>query len=298
MDVLMDLTINKVTHHIWAAVYDGINLTQSFALSILNLLIVLELINEALNIASGKEFKLPEKLLTLALICCLIYGFPQLASGIWKAAEYAGNFLSENFTILTSHTKKTMDEATEAMNSLLPGGSLISKLKVFISTFPIILGLGISHILIGLSLIIILIFIAGAYTSLALTLWVGPVFIVFLMSPITRGIGVNWFNHILSYLLMIPMFGITLQICYNIYLDILAQSLTIIIGSTELRSGLGFGNLLMMIVAPLLCSGIVFHVPRIVSGLTHSMGATSVSATSQGVATSTGAVMATGKLIK
>ena len=247
------------------AVFPYIGSTCLVGGSILAFLLLLELLSEALDLSTGRGFKLDKRLVMLLFCAAFITLYPQLANGIWTSAmNTAAGCTSELAKIGKMYEEsmrnimqtKMMDNALSQM----PGGAIISLFKIGDS-----IGFSIAQIIMMLSNILLFIMVIGAFAALGIVIIVGPIFIAFLMNSATRGIFLSWVRCVLSYFIMIPMMHWALAISAKIYFSAAGMQMTA-------QGGVGFSHILALTIGPLVGLGIILHVPKIVAALIGGSG--------------------------
>jgi len=241
-----------------------------FGGSLFILLIVIEVLKEAIDISSGKGVDLGRKLILILCVGTILLNFNGLSNGIYSGAMNAGKDILPRFEDVNNWINEGYERGVEDQRASVEldrssGSSLTS---FFLSIVLAILS-GLGLLLIYLAMILILVFIAGAYASLALTLVMGPVFIAMFVSPELRGTGVKWTIILLSVFLMIPAYIMIMKITASLY----SGSVNISTGISPSRSMSNtVESIGMLMVNPLLTFGLIFSVSKIVGSITGSAG--------------------------
>ena len=244
-----------------------------FGGSLFILLIVIEILKEAVDISSGKGVDLGRKLILILCVGTILLNFNGLSKGIYSGAMNAGKDILPRFEDVNNWINEGYERGVEDQRASVEldrssGGSLTSFFLAIV--LAILSGLGL--LLIYIAMIIILVFIAGAYASLALTLVMGPVFIAMFVSPELRGTGVKWTIILLSVFLMIPAYIMIMKITASLY----SGSVNINTGIPGSSSSRSMSNTIesigMLMVNPLLTFGLIFSVSKIVGSITGSAG--------------------------
>ncbi len=241
-----------------------------FAGSLFILLIVIEILREAIDISSGKGVELGRKFILILCVGTILMNFNILSKGIYSGAMNAGKDILPRFEEVNNWINEGYERGVEDQRASVEldknsGGSLTS---FFLSIVLAILS-GLGLLLIYIAMILILVFIAGAYASLALTLVMGPVFIAMFISPELRGTGVKWTVILLSVFLMIPAYIMIMKITASLY----SGSVNINTGGAASRNMSNtIESIGMLMVNPLLTFGLIFSVSKIVGSITGSAG--------------------------
>ena len=254
--------IQQIIDIIHQVVWSYTSSAQVTGYSILAFLLALELMTQAFDLAAGRGFKLDKILVTWLFAAAFITLYSgRLDDAIWSAAQAMGQECINGFTDIKESILLQQQAAGQAM-AIAFGGSIISAIKGL--PFMIMFGMGI--LVMMLALLVIYVMLAGAFASLAFVIVLGPIFIPFLLHPVTRGLFMNWVGALLSFLLTIPMLGWAIRITVNVFFDAANTTMLSFTGSS------GPSHLLTLLVGPITCIGIAFHVPKIAQSLIGGSG--------------------------
>ncbi len=241
--------------------------------SVFFLLIVIEILKEAIDITNGQGVNLGKKLILILFIGTILLNFNGLSKEIYSGAVIVGKEMVPRFEEVNNWINEGYERGVEGQRASLEldresGGSLTG---FFLSVVLAILS-GLGLLFIYLAMVLILVFIAGAYASLALTLVIGPVFIAMFLSPDLRGSGIKWAVILLSVFLTIPAYMMIMKITASLY----SGSVDINNSTIDDPSSRSMSNTIesigIMMVNPLLTFGLIFSVSKIVGSLTGSAG--------------------------
>jgi type IV secretory pathway VirB6-like protein len=251
--------IIEVIHNVtWP--YIGPSQTTGYA--IISFLLALELLSQAFDLATGRGFKLDKILVTCLFAAAFVTLYPRLANGVWSAANSMGQECINGFSDIKQNILEQQKSAAYAMALQSASGGIFGAIKAI--PYMIMFGLGI--IIMMLALLVIYVMLAGAFASLAFVLVLGPIFISFILHPVTRGLFMNWVGATMSFLLTIPMLGWAIAITVNIFFKSANTAMLSFTGSE------GPSQLLSLLVGPITCIGIAFHVPKIAQSLIGGSG--------------------------
>jgi type IV secretory pathway VirB6-like protein len=251
--------IIEVIHNVtWP--YIGASQTTGYA--IISFLLALELLSQAFDLATGRGFKLDKILVTCLFAAAFVTLYPQLANGVWSAATSMGKECINGFSDIKQNILDQQKSAAQAMAIQSASYGIFGAIKAL--PFMIMFGMGI--IVMMLALLVIYVMLAGAFASLAFVLVLGPIFISFFLHPVTRGLFMNWVGATISFLLTIPMLGWAIAITVNIFFKSANTAMLSFTGSQ------GPSQLLTLLVGPITCIGIAFHVPKIAQSLIGGSG--------------------------
>ena len=254
-------SISQVVNIIHQVVWDHIGSAQLTGGAILTFLLALEIMGEAFDLSTGRGFKLDKRLVTWVFCAAFIGAYPQVANGIWSAATALGAQCFDGFTDIKQNILNQQEMASRAIAMNMMGGIL-----AVVRAIPAMIMFGLGILLMMVALMIIYVMLAGAFAALAFVIVLGPVFIPFMLNSITRGLFMHWVSSILSFFLMIPMYGWAITITVNIFFD---AANTTMLSFTGMPNG---SHLLTLILGPFTCIGIAMHVPKIAHSLLGGSG--------------------------
>ncbi len=241
--------------------------------SLFVLLIVIEIVREAIDITNGKGINLGKKFILIFFIGTILLGYNSLSNNIYKGIVSAGKEIIPRFEDVNDWIDKGYKQGIENHRASIEldrksGGDLAQLMLSVV--LAILSGLGLLFVYI--TMVLILVFIAGAYASLSLTLVLGPVFIAMFVSPELRGTGVKWSVILLSVLLTVPAYIMIMKIAAtlcgsNSSVDISSSGK---VASRSMSNSIESIGILM--VNPLLTLGLVFSVSKIINSITGSAG--------------------------
>lgn len=244
-----------------------------FGGSVFILLIVIEILKEAVDITNGKGVNLGRKLILILFIGTIMLNFNGLSKEIYSGAVAAGTEMIPRFEEVNNWINEGYQRGVEGQRASLEldrksGGRLTS---FFLSIVLAILS-GLGLLFIYIAMVLILVFIAGAYASLALTLVFGPVFLAMFLSPELRGTGIKWVIILLSVFLTIPAYIMIMKITAALYSGSVNINSPVPDGTSSRSMSNTIESIGMMMVNPLLTFGLIFSVSKIVGSITGSAG--------------------------
>ena len=266
---MFDTSLSNIIELIRNAIFPHISSTVLIGGTILAFLLALEIISEALDLSTGRGFKLDKRMVMLLFCAAFITLYPQLADGIWASARHTAHgcttAIAELGTkyeqaILAIHNNHAANAAKTAAGGMFGGITSLISGDLFQG-----IGMTIGMLLVQLTYILLYVMVLGAFASLAIVIAIGPIFVAFLLNSSTRGIFMNWVRCILSYILMLPMLHWALKISADIFFD--AAKVTM--NST---GGFGFSHVLPLLIGPIMGIGIIMHVPKVTAALIGGSG--------------------------
>jgi hypothetical protein len=261
---------------------NGNSMIVDFAKAILALLIMFELLEEALDIASGRGFNLDKKLITYAIVFAFLIGYPRVSHGLWNTSQkitIVDKMHQGAIHLINKEVVKKANEFKNILKSANNGDILKNKIQMM-DTFLLINMFGINFI--GFIFL-------GIQLSFALTLYLGPLFIVFFMSPLFRNTGMTWINNTLSYFLALPISVLAVNIMAKIYLlatPIIMSELENKIQSKSIESTDLF--LLLLFLIPFLIVFVMISFIKVVMSLLGGSGGITGTQAAMGMGSSMG----------
>jgi len=219
-------------------------------------------ITEGLNIASGNQTELPRIMVKYLFIALLFTTWPWLADRLWYATVAAAQTFFPDMADLfgtvsiamtrmsgqsqaESHLRALITVVTNPFAAL--GTTVLNGLLIIIGMFTLFL-----------CYMLILINIAGSLTILAMNLVIGPVFFALAFDRDFRSIAVSWLTAALSYMLLMPLYGLALHMAASIA------------GAATPEQWTGFvsaGQIAAQLLGPFMALGIVFSTNKVISAL-------------------------------
>lgn len=182
----------------------------SLATALLGIFLMVEILKEAIDLASGRGFHLDKKLIMMLVAGIgVAAGFQSFARGIYNLMY---EYMSKEIHIISVIDEKLMKQVkiffktclNASMNFLNPSGMIGESLTY--------LGVLIGFMAIIAAIILIDVMILGAFVGLAFTLHAGPVFVVFLGLEETRSWFFTWLANLLSYFVQFFFMSMAIKI--------------------------------------------------------------------------------------
>ncbi len=241
--------------------------------SIFSLLIITEILREAINITTGKGVNLGPRLIAILFIGTILLNYNGISAGIYNGAVEMGKDIIPEFKEVNDWIEEGYRKGVENQEASqeLDNGSHGLLTGMFISLAIAVLS-GLGMLLIYIILILTIVLIGGAYASLALALTIGPVFIAMMVSDMFRQSGVKWILILVSYFLTVPLYVVVIKITAslysgNIFIGETGTSISPVPSMTNTVEKICF-----LLINPLISLGLVFSVSKIVRSVTGSAG--------------------------
>lgn len=271
-----------------------------FAGSIFVLLIVFEILREAIDISTGKGIKLAQKLIVISFVGTLLLGYGKISDKIYSAAKDIGETVITEFGTVGKNIEDSYMKGSERYDATLKkNGDEAGFIGGFFIGIVVAILSGISLMIIFFIMLLILIFVAGAYASLALILAIGPVFIAMLTSQEFRSIGIKWLLISLAYLIMIPVYVMVMKMMIQLY----GQNAynTGFLNPSSVSVSASIEQMILLMAGPFISLGLVLSVSRIVDqvvGSAGNIGETAVAAAAGTMYVSRAALKSASKSLK
>lgn len=222
--------------------------------------------NEAMDMAAGKGTNLPKLLLRWAVISAVLLAWPVMADNLYGAAmRLAAAIIPDSETVFLKLMEgyaamQGADQAAVAGQGLLGGlGSLAALPSALMMHQAAMVG----GLVAMACFLILLVSVAGIFMIFAMYLVMGPVFIALGMTDAFSGFMYKWIGVVLSFFLVIPLYGAALCI-------VLA-----VVGSTgfnlaNLQGLPSLDHVFNAVMGPILAVGLILAVNRVAGALTGS----------------------------
>jgi hypothetical protein len=224
-----------------------------------SLLLFKVFLQEGLQVAMGSRSELPKILVKYLFVAGMFSIWPQLSSNLFAGIRLlAVNFYPDLNGLLDAMagslgTLSASDEAAQNAQGLT--SAILGTLYNFtVGSLLSIVGM----LVVFLCWALVLVNIAGSLTILAMNLVLGPVFFALAFDRDFRGHAQKWLAAVLSYTLLIPLYGAALSV---------AGAIAGATASTNLF-GLPSGpQLLAQVIGPIMSVGVVFSTNKVVNAL-------------------------------
>ncbi|HOB54196.1 MAG TPA: type IV secretion system protein [Acidobacteriota bacterium] len=257
---------------IWQAIhgeaggYDIAGAFQDFGGILWQIMCLWAFAHEAIDMAMGKGTNLPKLLLRWAIISAVILAWPSMADHLYTAADnLAGAVipkLQDVFNLFktgycqmqnTDQTAVTQQGFLGLFSSIaaIPSAMMINQISTIGGAITIV------------CFAILLVSLAGVFMIFALYLIMGPVFIALGMTDTFSSFMYKWIGVVLSFFLVIPLYGAALAIIIALY----GSS---VINMANIQGLPSMDHVFNMIIGPILSVGLILGVNKVASTLTGS----------------------------
>jgi hypothetical protein len=233
-------------------------------------------LQEGIQIASGHHTELPRILVKYLFVAAMFAIWPQASNSIFTAVRALA-------TMFYPSLNELFDTMSEAMILMGGGQQAASNSQGLVSTvlgtvYNFTLGslfVGIGTIVLFLCYGLIMINIAGSLTIMAMNLVLGPVFFALAFDRDFRSHALHWFAAVLSYFMLIPLYGAALTVA------------AAIAGAAIPTNLFGFpsgAQVAAQVLGPLMAVGVVFSTNKIINALVGGAAGSGLGSMALGVA--------------
>lgn len=216
-------------------------------------------LQEGLQVATGHHSELARILVKYLFIAGMFAIWPQASTSIFSAISVLASTFYPSLDSLLDTMASSMGYMEGSAQAASNSQGLVSTVLGTLYNFT----LGSLFTLIGMIVLflcygLILVNIAGSLTILTMNLVLGPVFFALAFDRDFRGHAQKWFAAVLSYFMLIPLYGAALTVAATIAGAAVPANLF------GLPSG---AQVLAQVVGPLMAVGVVFSTNKIVNAL-------------------------------
>jgi hypothetical protein len=231
---------------------------------------------EGLRVASGEKTELPKILIKYVVIAGMFFFWPLTAADrVFTAIVSLTDMVFPNWETLRDQFSVAMyrwsDYERAGGHSWGIIGTIIGTVQNF--TAGALLGT-IGGLMLFLSYILIIISMVGSITVLMMNLVLGPVFFALAFDKDFRQIAMHWFNAVLAYFLLIPLYGAAFTVAITVAGAAIPGH---VIGL--ISPGTAYAQLL----GPFIAVGIVFSVNKVVNSLVQGAAGSGLASSVLGV---------------
>jgi hypothetical protein len=233
-------------------------------------------LQEGLQVVTGHGSELPRILVKYLFVAGMFAVWPQAADAIFSAIKTLANIFYPNLNQLFDTMAASMRFMEGSQQAVSNSQGLVSTVLGTIYNFT----LGGLFVVIGMAVLflcyaLILINIAGSLTILAMNLVLGPVFFALSFDRDFRGHAQHWFAAVLSYFMLIPLYGAALTVAATIAGAAIPTNLFGLPSSAQVAA---------QIIGPLMAVGVVFSTNKVVNALVGGAAGSGLGSMALGVA--------------
>ena len=216
-------------------------------------------LQEGLQVATGHHSELARILVKYLFIAGMFAIWPEASSSIFSAVKLLAATFYPSLDTLLDAMAGSMGFMEGTQQAAANSQGLVSTILGTLYNFT----LGGLFVLIGMIALflcyaLILINIAGSLTILAMNLVLGPVFFALSFDRDFRGHAQHWFAAVLSYFMLIPLYGAALTVAATIAGAAVQNNLFGMPSSAQVMA---------QVIGPFMSVGVVFSTNKIVNAL-------------------------------
>ncbi len=239
--------------------HDFIDVYMKLGILLLGLILFKTFIQEGMQVASGYLSELPRVLVKYLFVAAMFTVWPRAADSIFSAIQTLATWFYPSLDKLLDTMAASMATMEGSQQAAANSQGLVSTVVGTLYNFTAgglftFIGILILFLCWGL----ILVNIAGSLTILAMSLMLGPVFFALSFDREFRSHALNWFSTVLSYFMLIPLYGAALTI---------AAAVAGASVNSHLFGLPSSGQFLAQIIGPFMAVGVVFSTNKIVNSL-------------------------------
>jgi len=246
-------------------------------------------LQEGLQVAVGNRSELPRILVKYVFIAGMFGIWPLLSSSLFRAVQLlAATFfpdLNQVFDQMAGGMAYMQTSTQAAENSQgLVATVLGTMYNLSLGAVMSMLGV----LIFFLCYVLIFLNIAGSITILALNLVLGPVFFALAFDRDFRGHSQRWLAAVLSYILLIPLYGAALRMAASIA----GAAIPAPFGSPSMP------QVVTQFIGPILAVGVVLSTNKVVNALIGGAAGSGAGSTALGIAGISANLIAGGALVR
>ena len=247
-------------------------------------------LTEGIQVASGNKTELPKILVKYLFVAAMFTIWPVAANHIFDAVIALVNmFFPDISTLLVrlGNSMELMRASEQAASQELGLFSMLIGTLQNLTAGLIFSALGM--IVLFICYMLILLSIIGALTILAMNLVLGPVFFALAFDKDFRSIAIHWFSAVLSYFLLIPLYGAAITISVAI---VGAAIPTQLIGLSSVA------QVTAQLFGPFMAVAVVFSTNKIVNALVGGAAGAGLASSVMGVTGIAAGIIPGGAMIR
>jgi hypothetical protein len=276
------MNLNDLLTNLWLALRGGAG-GQDFVLVYTVLgailwafLLFKAFLQEGIQVASGQRSELFKILVKYLFVAAMFTVWPAASNSIFSAVTSLATTFFPSLNGLLDMMWRSMNFMQSSQQATDNSQGLVSSVLGTIYNFT----LGGFFVLIGMAALflcyaLIMINIAGSLTILAMNLVLGPVFFALTFDRDFRTHALHWFAAVLSYFMLIPLYGAALTVAATIAGAAFPKDLFGMPSSAQIAAQL---------IGPLMAVGVVFSTNKIVNALVGGAAGAGLGSMALGVA--------------
>ena len=254
---------------------DFIAVYTALAAVLWGLLLFKVFMTEALQVATGHQTELPRIFVKYMFVAGMLAAWPMASDSLFNGIKVLADTFYPNLNDLLDTMYGAMEvvhanqQAEEQNLAEMVVGALYNFSMVSIAMSAI------GFLCMFLCYALILLNVMGSLTILAMNLVLGPVFFALAFDKDFRSHASHWFSAVLSYLLLLPLYGAALTVAATIAGAAQPTNLFGLPSSTHVMAQL---------LGPLMAVGVVFSTNKVINALVGGAAGSGLGSTALGLA--------------
>jgi hypothetical protein len=259
------MAISELLANIWANLRgsgsgtDYVTVYDALGAVLWGLILFKVFLQEGLQVASGAETSLPRIFVKYLFVAAMFAVWPRAATALFdaviKLAELFYPDLNKLLLDMNTHMRGMSESEAAAGNTQGFLESILGTIYNFtIGNLLVLIGM----LILFLCYALVLVNIAGSVTVLALNLLLGPVFFALAFDRDFRSHSLHWFAAVLSYFMLIPLYGAALAVAATLLGSSLPGDLFGLPSSAQV---------LAQLIGPIMSVGVIFSTNKLINAL-------------------------------
>ena len=247
-------------------------------------------LTEGLQVASGHKTELPRILVKYLFVAGMFAIWPATSNHIFNAVASLADMFFPDLSTLLVQLGNSMELMRSAEQAAEQEVGLISMILGTIQNITAgLIFSAIGMLVLFVCYMLILLCVMGSLTILAMNLLLAPVFFALAFDKDFRQIALHWFSAVLSYFLLIPLYGAAVTIAVAI---VGASIPTSIVGLSSVA------QVTAQLFGPFMAVAVVFSVNKVVNTLVNGAAGSGLASSVIGVAGIAASFIPGGALIR
>jgi len=247
-------------------------------------------LTEGIQVASGNRTELPKILIKYLFVAAMFAVWPVASNHIFDAVIALANMFFPDMSTLLSRLGNSMELMRAGEQAASQELGLFSMLVGTLQNLTAgLIFSAIGMMVLFLCYMLILLSVMGAMTILAMNLVLGPVFFALAFDRDFRSIAIHWFSAVLSYFLLIPLYGAAITIAVAI---VGAAIPTQVIGLSSVA------QVAAQLFGPFMAVAVVFSTNKVINALVGGASGSGLASSVVGVAGIAASIIPGGAMIR
>ena len=247
-------------------------------------------LTEGIHVASGNKTELPKILVKYLFVAAMFTVWPIASDHIFDGVLALANMFFPDIDTLLVRLGASMELMRAREQAAVQELGLVWMILGTVQNLTAgVIFSALGMIVLFVCYMLILFSILGSLTILAMNLVLAPVFFALAFDREFRSIAIHWFSAILSYFLLLPLYGAAITIAIAIA------------GATVPTQIIGLSSIAQVtaqLLGPFMAVGVVFSVNKVVNSLVGGASGSGLASSVMGVAGIAASVIPGGAIIR